>query len=63
MTRALAIVSAMLSSVFGAAWVFMWVAGCVLAKGFWSTLFAVITCGLWSAYLVVEKVMRAVGWV
>ena len=33
-----------------------WVAGIVLAKGFWSTLFAVVI-PLWSFYLVVEQLV------
>ena len=39
-----------------------WLAGVVLAKGFWSTAFAVFFPP-WSLYLVAERVMRAVGWV
>ena len=39
----------------------MWIAGCVLAKGFWSTFFAVCTGGLWSAYLVFEKMLLIWG--
>jgi hypothetical protein len=38
----------------------MWVAGWVLAKGFWSTLFSVIFFP-WGWYLVVEKIMIAYG--
>ena len=33
-----------------------WIAGIVLAKGFWSTLFAVVI-PLWSFYLVVEQLV------
>ena len=33
-----------------------WVAGLVVAKGFWSTFFAVI-CPLWSFYLFAEAVI------
>jgi hypothetical protein len=40
----------------------LWVAGIFLAKGFWSTFFAVITFGLWSIVLVVEKVLQVLGW-
>lgn len=40
-------------------WIIQWAAGCVLAKGFWSTIFAMFTGGLWSLYLVVEHAMRA----
>lgn len=43
--------------VLGAFWLTMWLVGIVLAKGFISTTFAIVTGGLWSAYLVVEKVM------
>jgi hypothetical protein len=32
-----------------------WVAGFVIAKGFWSTVFCIIP--LWSWYLVVEKLL------
>ena len=34
-----------------------WLAGIVLAKGFWSTFFAVII-PLWGYYLVVEKIVE-----
>lgn len=34
----------------------MWVAGIVIAKGFWSTFFAVIF-PLWAWYLVIEQVV------
>ena len=34
-----------------------YVAGIVIAKGFWSTFFAVII-PLWSYYLVVEKIVE-----
>jgi hypothetical protein len=33
-----------------------WIAGIVLAQGFWSTLFAVII-PFWSFYLVVEQLL------
>jgi len=35
-------------------WLLMWMAGIVIAKGFWSTLAAVMTGGFYSLYLVVE---------
>jgi hypothetical protein len=35
---------------------FIWLAGIVIAKGFWSTFFAVIF-PVWSSYLVVEQIM------
>lgn len=50
-----------INKLFRVAWVVMWVAGVVLAKGFWSTLFAVFTWGLWSLYLVVEMGLRVLG--
>lgn len=34
-----------------------WIAGIVLAKGFWSTLFA-ICIPLWAWYLIVEKLIH-----
>lgn len=36
--------------------VISWVAGFIIAKGFWSTLFCFFP--LWSYYLVVEKIMQ-----
>ena len=39
-----------------------WVVGVVLAKGFWSTFFA-ITILFLSWYLVVEKILMSIGWV
>lgn len=42
-------------------WSIQWAAGCVLAKGFWSTLAAVCSGGIWSLYLVVERGMHAYG--
>jgi len=37
----------------------LWVAGVVIAKGFWSTLFCL--CPAWAYYLVVEKFMIHFG--
>jgi len=39
----------------------IWVSGVVIAKGFWSTFFAIFTAGLWSTYLVVEKLLQFNG--
>lgn len=50
------------TNLIGAAiWVVQWAAGCVLAKGFWSTLAAAGTGGIWSLYLIVERGMQAYG--
>lgn len=38
----------------------VWVAGIVIAKGFWSTFFAVIV-PLWAWYLVIEKLLYHYG--
>lgn len=59
---AVAAVQGAVGTLVGFVWLVMWVAGCVLAKGFWSTLFAVITGGLWSFYLVIERALQAIGW-
>lgn len=40
-------------------WV-VWIAGCVLAKGFWSTTLCIFFFP-WSWYLVIEKVMQSWG--
>lgn len=37
-----------------------WIAGIVLASGFWSTAFAMFI-PLWAWYLVVERAMQALG--
>ncbi len=39
--------------------VFMWIAGAVIAQGFWSTVCCL--CPLWSFYLVVERFMMYLG--
>lgn len=38
-----------------------WIAGIILAKGFWSTLFAVILPP-WGWYLIVERAFISWGW-
>lgn len=38
----------------------MWIAGWIIAQGFWSTFFAVII-PLWGYYLVVREILRATG--
>ena len=39
----------------------LWVMGLVIAKGFWSTLFAVLVAP-WAWYLSVEHIMILNGW-
>lgn len=39
-----------------------WIAGLVLAKGFWSTLLALVL-PLWAWYLVAERLMQGAGWI
>lgn len=36
--------------------IFGWIAGFVIAKGFWSTLFAIIP--FWAGYLLIERLMQ-----
>lgn len=38
----------------------MWIAGIVIAKGFWSTFFAVFI-PFWSWYLTIEKLLMHFG--
>lgn len=38
----------------------MWVAGIVIANGFWSTLFAVVM-PLWAWYVAIEKLLMHFG--
>ena len=42
--------------------IFMWFGGAVLAKGFWSTLFAIFIPP-WAFYLTVERLLVIMGWV
>jgi len=42
-------------------WIFTWIAGIVISKGFWSTFFAVVTMGFYSAYLVIETLLKFYG--
>ncbi len=37
-----------------------WIAGVVIAKGIWSTLFAIMI-PFWAWYLLIEKLMQAGG--
>ena len=39
-----------------------WMAGIVLAKGFWLTVLAVV-CPFYAWYLLAERVLMAIGWV
>jgi hypothetical protein len=39
---------------------FSWVAGVVIAEGFWSTLFSIIV-PFWAYYLLVEKLLIVYG--
>jgi len=40
--------------------IFMWIAGTVLSKGFWSTLFCIFFPP-WAWYIVVEKALTIQG--
>lgn len=44
-------------------WFIIWMVGVVMAKGGWSTFFAICTGGLWSFYMVVEKILTLINWV
>ena len=44
--------------IIGFIWLIGWIAGIVLAKGFWSTCIATITAGLWSFYLIIELTLK-----
>lgn len=46
----------------GALGALVWIAGIILAKGFWLTLLAVVF-PIYGAVLVVEKILAALGWV
>ena len=40
----------------------VWVMGVAMAKGFWSTLFALII-PFWGWYLLAEKYLQTIGWI
>lgn len=42
--------------------IFTWIAGIVLAKGFWSTFFACIF-PFWAYYLTIEKLLQVNGFI
>ena len=46
--------------VFSTIWLLFWIAGVVLAKGFWLTVLAIFI-PFYAWYLVVEKIMIAIG--
>jgi len=46
-----------MKSLIGALFFFLWLGGIVIAKGFWSTFFAVII-PLWGYYLVAEQLVH-----
>lgn len=41
----------------------IWVTGVVIAKGFWSTFFAITTGGFYSFYLVIELLLNKYGFI
>jgi hypothetical protein len=51
-----------MKTIFNAVFLLVWLAGAVLAKGFWSSLFAIFI-PFWALYLVVERLMMVWGWV
>lgn len=58
-----AFLSDLLVMVVGVTYMLGWLAGIALANGFWSTLFAIITGGLYSWYLIVERVLIQYQWI
>ena len=40
----------------------VWITGIVLSKGFFSCLFAIFILP-WCYYLVIEKILQAIGWI
>ena len=54
--------SAIVAAIVEVALLLAWMAGVVLAHGFWSTFFAVFMPP-YAIYLVVERLMIALGWV
>jgi hypothetical protein len=50
-----------MNSIGSAFLVVLWIAGVVVAKGFWSTLFSIFVFP-WGWYLAVEHFMALAGW-
>jgi hypothetical protein len=53
--------SVLISAITNVCFIVLWIAGWVLAHGFWSTLCSVLLPP-WGWYLIAEKVMHAMGW-
>lgn len=53
--------TALVTTIAGSFYIMVWIAGCVLASGFWSTL-AAICIPFYAWYLVVERIMGTMGW-
>jgi len=50
-----------MNSIFGFLWLLIWIAGAVVAKGFWSMFFTITTAGFYSCYLVIELLFKHYG--
>lgn len=50
-----------MKDVYGLVLLVSWVAGVVIAKGFWATIAAIVLCP-YAWYLSVEKIMQINGW-
>jgi hypothetical protein len=48
------------TSIGSVIFLFLWIMGFVVAKGFWSTLFCIIP--FWALYLSIEHILLSVGW-
>lgn len=57
-----AFLSDFLAAFIGITYFLGWMAGIALAKGFWSTFFAIITGGFYSWYLIVERFLIHINW-
>lgn len=57
-----AVVMLLLSGLGGFLFFFIWIAGVVVAKGFWSTFFA-LWCLPWGWYLLVEQLFVYTGFI
>lgn len=48
------------TSIGSVIFLFLWIMGFVVAKGFWSTLFCIIP--FWALYLSIEFMLQSIGW-
>lgn len=44
-----------------ATWLLVWFSGIILANGFWSTFFAVVTLGIYSIWVIAQNIVNSIS--